>query len=467
MKKKKFYITTAIDYTNDVIHLGHAYQKVVADALARFWRVQGRKTYYVTGTDEHGGNIEQAAKQAGEEPQQFVDKISNKNKNQLASLNVGYDRFVRTTDPDHEKNVKEFWQILEKKGDIYLGTFEGLYCFPCESYKTETELVDGRCTFHPTKELKRLTEKNYFFRWSTYSTFLRQLIEKNPNFVKPESRKREMLSFLQSGLDDIPVSRQNIRWGIQVPSDAKQVIYVWVDGLLAYHSAAKNVGFWDHGTEIVHIMGKDNVRWHALLWPAMLKSANYPLPTTIYGHGFFTFNGQRISKSLGNVIRPTDLVGKFGTDGVRYYLLRYGPILKDVDITLDKIKETYNADLANGLGNLVARVAKLCETSGLAFDPDNPSGFRSQVAGHIEAYRLDLALSDIWKKIAEVDMQIEKQQPWDLSGGKLRAVLTELVAHLRQIGFELQPFLPNTAAKILKQFTGPKISSSKPLFPRL
>src|SRR3989344_6618525 len=360
----KYYVTTAIDYTNNVIHIGHAYQKILADVLARYHRQIGDKTFFLTGTDEHGTTNEQAAKAAGKDPQTFVDEISAKDREQIDSLNINYDRFIRTTDPDHKKLVKEFYLKVKKNGDIYKGVYKGLYCVGCESYKTDSEIIDGKCPLHPTRELQQIEEENYFFAWSKYEDFLRKLIKKNPGFVQPEARRNEMLAFLDQGLRDIAISRQKdkVSWGIPIPDDPEHVNYVWFDALINYVSGAPD--FWPAD---VHILGKDNVRWHALLWPAMLKSAGYKLPKTIYGHGFINLNGEKISKSRGNVIRPNELVKEFGVDGVRYYFIRFGPWVEDVDISVEHLREVYNADLANGLGNTVARIAKLAEKSGLEF----------------------------------------------------------------------------------------------------
>ncbi len=458
----KFYITTAIDYTNDVIHLGHAYQKVLADVLARYRRLIGDKTFFLTGTDEHGSKSEQAAKEKGQTPKEFVDEISKKDQEQQDALNISYDRFIRTTDVDHKELVKEFWLKVKKNGDIYKGKYTGLYCVGCEAYKTESEIVDGKCTLHPTKELQKVTEENYFFRWSKYTDFLKEHIEKHPEFIQPKERKNEMLSFLKQGIQDITVSRQKdkVSWGIPVPDDPTQVIYVWFDALINYISGAPD--FWPAD---VHILGKDNARWHVLLWPAMLKSAGYELPKIVYVHSFFSIDGQKISKSLGNVIRPTDFVKNYTVDGARYYLIKHGPLVEDVDIRLEHVKEVYNADLANNLGNLVARVARLAETSGLAF----PSLKRRRLLRlkELEELRFSEALAFIWDKITSANKFIDENKPWEQKGEALKKTLAHLIAEIREIGTLLQPFLPETAEKIEKQFEGSKIKTGKPLFPRL
>ena len=461
---KKFYVTTAIDYTNDVIHIGHSYQKIIADVLARYHRLMGDKTFFLTGTDEHGGTSEQAAKKAGKIPKEFVDEISKKDKEQLDLLNISYDRFIRTTDPDHKKTVEEFYKKVEANGDIYKGEYKGFYCTGCESYKNPSEIVDGKCSLHPTRELEEINEENYFFKWSKYADFLKKHILDNPDFIKPESQRKNMLGFLEQGLEDIAISRpiEKVSWGIPVPGDPKQTIYVWFDAIINYVSGAPD--FWPAD---VHILGKDNVRWHALLWPAMLKSAGYELPKTIYGHGFINLNGEKISKSRGNVIRPNELVEKFGVDAVRYYFIKYGPLIEDVDISLDKIKEVYNSDLANGLGNLISTIAKLCENSGFEFENKKINKLDDNVAKSLDEFRFDEALKIIWEKITTTDQYINTNEPWKLKGEELKKILTYSVNSLATIAYCLLPFLPETAQKIEKQFKGPKIKSGAPLFPRI
>lgn len=463
MTKETFYVTTAIDYTNDVIHIGHTYQKVLADVLARYHRQLGDKTFFLTGTDEHGLTSEQAAKAAGKNPKEFVDEISKKDREQLDALNISYDRFIRTTDPDHIKIVQEFYRKVQKAGDIYKDKYTGLYCVSCETYKTDSELVEGKCVLHPTKELQKVTEENYFFRWSKYEKFLKDHIRENPKFVQPESRRNEVLSFLEQGLKDITISRQKdkVSWGIEVPGDPTQVIYVWFDALINYISGAPD--FWPAN---IHILGKDNLRWHALLWPAMLQSARYPLPETVYAHSFFSLKGQKISKSLGNIIRPTKFAEQFTVDGARYYFIKHGPIVDDVDIKIEGVKEVYNADLANNLGNLISRVAKLCEQAGLTVPADEKREFHKFVVESLDAFKFNLALEVIWERIDGINKQIDQKKPWE-NPDKKRKFLALWVEEIRQVAHDLRPFLPETAEKIEKQFTGPKIKSAEPLFPRI
>ena len=481
MPKNRFYVTTAIDYTNDVIHIGHAYQKVAADVLARYHRLIGDETFFLTGTDEHGSSSEQAAKRAGKEPKEFVDEISARDKEQIDSLNISYDRFIRTTDSDHVKTVGEFYRRVQKTGDIYKGKYSGLYCVSCESYKTESEIIDGHCAIHPTKELEKVTEENYFFKWKKYESFLKDHIRDNPEFIQPEGRRKEILAFLDQGLEDITISRnkEKVGWGIPVPGDTGQVIYVWFDALINYISGAPD--FWPAD---VHILGKDNLRWHALLWPAMLKSAGYELPKTIYAHGFLSLDGKKISKTLGNVIRPTELVNKFspngnqklGADVIRYYLLKFGPQREDSDLSIGKIKEVYNADLANGLGNLVSRVAKLCENA--KFEPEydlrtyNPA-LKKQVSDNLGKYNFEKALAWIWNLdikwgLKWLDQNINEDKPWEIKDKKILNLKLHLyVTNILDIAHNLWPFLPATSEKIKEQFLDKKIVSRPPLFPRL
>lgn len=471
---KKVLITTAIDYANDVIHIGHAYQKILADCVARYYRQKlgEENVFYVTGTDLFGQKNEKAAKAAGVSPAEHVAKISDLDEEQLKALGIGYNRFIRTTDADHMKNAQEFYLKSFEAGDIYKAKYQGLYCDGCESYKTLTELTeDGKCPFHPKMEVQKIEEDNYFFKWSGYQEFLTELLLK-PEFVVPEGKKKEMQALVEQGLKDLPVSRPKYKvgWGIDVPNDSEQVIYVWFDALINYHTAAKETGFWNEDTKIIHFLGKDNAKWHALLWPAMLESAGLKSPDTIYVHGFINLDGQKISKSLGNIIRPTDLVAQFGTDAVRYYFLKHGPVVEDSNFTLDHIKEVYNADLANGLGNTVARIAKLAQNSGLEFDDKNDYEFLwdQDWAKPFEDYRTDVVLQNIWKRLSEIDKHINENKPWEIKDlDKLQKVLEWEVSELRYVCNMIEPFMPETAKKIQEIVGSKKISAAQVLFPRL
>lgn len=484
----KFYITTAIDYVNDTIHLGHAFQKIAADVLARHKRheIGKENVFFLTGTDEYGQKAEKAANALGVEPLKFVKKISDADQKQQDSLNISYDRFIRTTDTDHAKVVSEIWKRVEQSGDIYKGEYSGLYCEGCEGYYTENDLENGKCPVHPNLEVKKITEENYFFKWSKYKDFLIDHIKNNPDFIFPKHRANEMLEFAKE-IKDIPISRTNFSWGISVPAsrqgepnDLKQVIYVWFDALINYLTG---IGFLENKENFkkfwpadIHILGKDNLRWHSLLWPAMLKSAGLPLPKTILVNGFLKINGEKISKSLGNVIKPTDWVEKYGADAVRYYLLRYTVITEDSDISEEKLKQAYNSDLANGLGNLVSRVAKLCElinfTQLVARDKEHCHliGTDNECNKELNEYRFNDALASIWGKISRLDKFINDEKPWELvkkQSPKTKEILSHSVDQIQEIAHLLKPFLPETAQKIEDQFTKSVIKPETSLFPRI
>jgi len=489
MKIDKFYITTAIDYVNDTIHLGHAFQKIAADVLARYYRIKFGKenVFFLTGTDEYGQKAEKGAKQSNTNPLEFVRKISDSDQEEQDYLNISYDRFIRTTDKDHAEVVEEIWNRVNKNGDIYQGEYEGSYCDGCEAYYTKTDLTDGKCPVHPTLEIKLVKEKNYFFKWSKYKNFLIDHIKSNPDFIFPRYRANEMLEFAKN-IKDIPVSRANFSWGIPVPAFAKasagkpndpsQVIYVWFDALVNYLTGVGFLKdkkmfekFWPAD---VHILGKDNLRWHALLWPTILKSSNIELPKTIVVNGFLNINGQKISKSIGNVIRPSEWVKKYGADAVRYYLLRYTNLTDDSDVSEEKLLQAYNSDLANGLGNLVSRVAKLCELSNYVnkISPPNFTECEYIYKEDLLEYKFNQALEAIWIEIESLDVDINKQKPWELIKidseiNKLYKYLDGYVAEIFKIAVLIKPFLPETTEKIEKQFKEPKITSRKPLFPRI
>ena len=435
----------------------------MADTIARYHRLIGDKTWFLTGTDEHGQKVEKEAEKNRVDPEEFVDKIAAEDKKEWASLNISYDRFIRTTDPDHKKFAQEAYLRAKKNGDIYLGKYEGLYCEGCEAFLAESDLKSGVCIFHPNKKPLKIVEKNYFFRLSKYQDWLEKYLEENPDFVQPEAKRKEVLSFVKSGLTDFSVSRQGVKWGIPVPDDLRQTIYVWFDALLNYLTYGLEEKCWPAN---VHVLGKDNQRFHAVYWPAILKSLGYELPKTILVHDFFSLNGQKISKSLGNIIRPSELVKKYTTDGVRYYLLRFGPLNNDVDITFEKVAESYNADLANGLGNLIARVAKLAEKSNFEFRPTSEEILKN-VGQELEKYQVDKAIENLWKYISDTDKHINLNEPWTKKGNELKEILNYLIKQIRAISYNLQPFLPETAEKIQKQFAGPKIKSEAPLFPRI
>ncbi len=477
--KNKFYITTAIDYINDIIHIGHGYQKIVADVLARYHRLLGDKVFFLTGVDEHGSKAETAAKNAGLETKDWCDKISQADEEQLRLLNISFGRFIRTSDTDHKEMVADFWRKVEKNGDIYLGEYTGIYCEGCEAFITEKDLVDGKCLFHPQLTLKKITEENYFFRWSKYKDFLKDYIKNHPKFVLPESRKNEMLNFLEE-IKDIPVSRPSVKWGIPVPGNPKHTIYVWFDALINYISGAPK-GFWPAD---VHLLGKDNARWHSLLWPAMLKSAGYEFPKTVYVHGFISLNGQKISKSLGNIIRPSDLVKDFGADPIRYYLLKIKPLADDGDISVEKIKEVYNGDLANGIGNLFERVFTMIidyqidAAGNKKIDANIKEWLKEtdkQYKFFMESYNLCEALKEVFAFASKLDKYIDDKKPWVMrknNDAELEAVLTSLFFGIEKIIEWLEPFMPakmTDAKNYVQKIKSGKIGKEERLnlFPRI
>lgn len=472
--KKKILITTAIDYANAVIHVGHAYEKVLADCIARYERKRRGEdnVYYTTGTDEHGTTNQKAAEKEGLSPQEHVDKISSEDKKQIDALNISYNRFIRTTDSDHVSFSAQFFEKSLNNGDIYKDTYEGFYCEGCEAHKTFSELdKSGQCSIHPNLQIQKIEEENYFFKWSKYQSFLREIIESDTFKIRPEGKRQEMLAFLDGGLKDITVTRPKykVSWGIAAPNDKDQVIYVWFDALINYLTEGSAKGFWDEDTKIVHFVGKDIARWHTLLWPAMLKSAGYQLPDEVYVHGFINLSGQKISKSLGNVIRPTELVEKYGTDAVRFYLLKNGPITEDVDLSISQLEEIYNGELAHGLGNTVARIAKLAERSDLEFplSLEKPD-WQSQIFQPLQKFRTDIVLSNIWGLLSNLDKHVNENQPWaEEDKDKLKTILDYEVSKIRLVGEYLEPFLPETSEKIRQIFGKTKIKSGEALFPSI
>lgn len=466
---EKYFVTTPIYYVNDVPHIGHAYTTVSADVLARYWREKlGRKNvFFLTGTDEHGAKVAWSAKEAGKTPKEFADSVAPRFQEAWKLLNVEYDYFIRTTDQRHEKIVQKILQDIYDKGYIYEGIYEGLYCEGCEKFLAKEDLVNGKCPLHPNKEPVYQKEKNYFFKLSSFKNRLLEIFGKDEYQILPESRKNEILGKLQGELQDVSVSRAGVSWGVPIPWDKEQTVYVWVDALFNYYSATMFLGdkeeFWPPN---LHLVGKDILWFHTVIWTALLLAAELPLPKKVFAHGFFTINGQKMSKSLGNVISPAQLVERYGADGARYLLLSEFPFGEDGDFSFDKLDIRYNADLANGLGNLVARVAKVCENAGLAVAPSEKYTPHPLISQFLDNLKFDSALQAVREDVAEKNRQIDTHKIWEKSEEK-QEVLTELVEGIRQIACDLSPFLPKTAEKIEKQFTGPKIQTAEPLFPRL
>ncbi len=468
----KFYITTTLPYVNAEPHIGFALEIVQADAVARFHKeILKEEVVFNFGTDEHGQKIYKKALEAGLDPKKYCDEYAAKFDALKKALNLSYTNFIRTTDPSHIKAAQEFWKLCDANGDIYKKNYKTKYCVGCELEKTDSELVDGKCPLHPKLEIEIIEEENYFFKFSKYQKPLLDFYEKNPDFVIPAGKFNEIKSFVKEGLQDFSISRlkSKMPWGIDVPGDDKQVMYVWFDALVNYISTLgwpedkKNYeAFWPG----IQVAGKDNLRQQTATWQAMLSSAGLPFSKQIFIHGFITVDGQKISKSLGNTINPIEVAQKYGTDPLRYYLLAKINPYDDSDFTFKQFEETYNGELANGLGNLVSRTAKLCENSGFEF-PESKILKDENIEKALKEYRFDEALKNIWLEVSQTDQFINEEEPWTLKGEELKKVLVHLVDHLRSIAFNLKPFLPETAEKIESQFKGPKIKSDAPLFPRI
>lgn len=471
---KKIYITTAIPYVNASPHIGFGLEVVQSDALARFYRASGYKVLLSSGADENSLKNVKAAEEAGVKTKQWVDKYSAEYEKLKKTLNLTYDVFNRTSEEHHFKGAQKLWGLC-KKEDIFKKTYKGLYCVGCELFYKEEELVEGRCPEHDTVP-EEVEEENYFFRLSNYQKYLEKLILSNKLKITPDTRRNEVLSFIKQGLEDFSISRSFERargWGVPVPGDDSQVMYVWFDALTTYITA---LGFgsdeklfkeyWENNPNRVHVIGKGIIRFHSIYWPAMLASAGIVLPTDEFVHGYITVEGQKISKSLGNTIDPFELVDKFGVEAVRFYLLREIPAWGDGDFSISRFKDLYNGELANGLGNLVARVARLAADTKLNLPEKKNYKFKKTVSDNLKQYRFDHALIGIWVEIGALDKKINEEKPWELSGNSLKKTIAPIAKEIRDIAFNLSPFLPETSLKILEQFTG-TVTAQKPLFPRI
>jgi methionyl-tRNA synthetase len=483
MPKRKFYITTSIVYTNAPPHIGFALEIIQADVLARYHSSLGEDVFFLTGTDEHGSKIVKAAEEAGRDPKEFVDEISEKVRDLKKILNLSNDDFIRTTDEErHWPAVKKAWLKLKENGDIYKKKYKGLYCSGCEVFITKKDLINEKCAIHQRKP-EIIEEENYFFRLSKYSKKIENFIELDKIKIIPESRKNEILNFIKQGLEDVSFSRpsKDLKWGIPVPDDPGQTIYVWGDALLNYISATgylkNSEKFKKYWPADVHCIGKDILKFHAAIWPGMLLSLGLELPKAIFVHGFITVDGQKMSKSLGNVIDPFELVKKYGTDPVRYYLLREIPSTEDGDFTYRKFEERYNSDLASGIGNLLARVRVMAEAIGYKegslkdIKPEIERA-RRKYREFLEKFKFHEALKSVWELISFCDKYIDKEKPWEKKENSSQVLGCLLVA-LDNVAELLKPFLPETSDRISKETerdkkTGKfKNKKGKLLFPKI
>ena len=508
MQKTPYYITTAIAYTSGKPHIGNSYEIVLTDAIARFRRMQGYDVFFLTGTDEHGQKIEDKAREAGITPKAFVDKVAGEIRGICDMLNTTYDKFIRTTDDYHEKAVQKIFEKLYKQGDIYKDEYEGYYCKPCESFWTETQAADGKCP-DCGREVSKAREEAYFLRLSKYQKQLEEYIEQNPDFIYPESRKKEMLNnFIKPGLQDLCVSRSSFKWGVPVTFDDKHVIYVWIDALsnyitaLGYDPDGSSEQYKKYWPANVHIVGKDIVRFHTIYWPIVLMALGEPLPQKVYGHPWLLIGMDKMSKSRGNTIYADEMVNLFGVDAVRYYLLAEMPHANDGSLTYETFIERYNTDLANIIGNLVNRTVAMvnkyfggvlpCKSCGGEFDDDLKAtalGVLPKMTKAIDEFRMADAVSEVIALARRSNKYIDETLPWALAKDeaqkdRLSTVLYNLTESIRFIAVLLKPFMPDTAEKILAQLNcgidtldsladfgaipeGHQVGTASPLFGRI
>ncbi|MFH1255732.1 MAG: methionine--tRNA ligase [Candidatus Diapherotrites archaeon] len=457
--KNGFYITTAIDYPNSVPHLGHAYEKICADTIARWHRFKGEKVFFLTGTDEHGQKVEKAAKEAKLPTQKFVDLQVESFKKLVKVLNISNDRFIRTTEKRHGEISQEFFKKSLDKGDIYKGQYEGLYCTGCEAFYLEKDLAEGKCPIHKTVP-ELLKEESYFFRLSKYQKQLLEFYEKNPNFILPKTRRQEIINRVKEGLKDLSVSRTSFTWGIPLPNDSKHFLYVWYDALLNYVSGVdfpekKFKEFWPAD---IHLIGKDILWFHSCIFPAMLFSAGIEPPRSVFVHGFINLGGEKLSKSSGLVVDPIKLAEQYGTDALRYFLLREIPFGEDGNFSEESLRERINNELANELGNLLNRSIVLLEKKCAGKIPSAKTDDALQkklnlkkIEVHLDALELHLALAEIMAFVKSCNVFVNEKEPWKLEGKAAEAVLYSLADSLRIIANLLSPFIPETAEKIAGQ----------------
>lgn len=481
MNKDKFYITTPIYYPSANFHIGHCYTTIIADAIARYKRLTGYDVFYLTGTDEHGLKIQKKAEEAGVTPQEYVDEIVGNAKDLWKSLNISYDKFIRTTDKEHVECVQKIFKKLYDQGDIYKGEYKGLYCTPCESFWTETQLVDGKCP-DCGRDVNEVSEEAYFFRLSKYQDRLIKFYNEHPTFIEPESRKNEMLNnFIKPGLDDLCVSRTTFNWGVPVTFDDKHVVYVWIDALSNYISALGYLSdddtlFKKYWPANLHIVGKEIVRFHTIIWPIMLMALDLPLPEKVFGHGWLVINGGKISKSLGNYKDPREYIDSYGVDAVRYFVLREVPFGSDGSFSEEALITRTNGDLANVLGNLVNRTIGMANkyfdgvinNTFVNEEIDNnlineATQLYSVVDGYMENLEVSKAITCIFDLLRNCNKYIDETMPWILAKDeakkdRLATVLYNLIECIRISTVLLQAFIPDTCKKIFEQINTNNIS---------
>ena len=446
----KFYVTTPIYYPNDIPHIGHAYTTIAADVLARWHKALGDEVFFLTGIDEHGKKIQETAEKAGKAPKEFVDELVPKFKEAWKKLDIEYDRFIRTSDKDHEKVVREILQKVHDSGDIYLGEYEGYYCTACEAYYTEKDLINGECPVHKRK-VEWLKEPSYFFSLSKYRKKLLEFYKENPGFISPDYRRKEVINRVKEGLKDLSISRTSFDWGIKFPFDSKHIVYVWFDALFNYYSATREKGkekFWPAD---LHLVGKDIIWFHTVYWPAFLMSAGIELPKKVFAHGWWTNEGEKISKTKGNVVNIDGLVSVAGVDSARYFLLRNTAFGEDGDFSKKDLVARHNNELADKLGNLARRVAGLAEKYGIERTENSllkKLGVKS-ISEKIENLEFDKALNEVFAFIDSCNEYVQAEKPWETHDTK---VLYELADSIKAIAILLWPFMPSASGKIAEQF---------------
>lgn len=472
----KYYITTTLPYVNAKPHIGFALEIVQADAIARYYRQKGDEVFFNTGTDEHGLKIYRTAIEQKKDPQGYCDEYAAKFDDLKKALNLSYDNFIRTTDEHHMKAAQEFWKRCFDKGDIYKKSYKVKYCVGCELEKTESELENDKCPIHPNLDLEIIDEENYFFKYSNYQDKLLELYKNNPNFVIPSFRLNEITKFTERGLEDFSISRLKgkMPWGVSVPNDDEHVMYVWFDALINYISCLgwpDNLEKFDEYWPGIQVAGKDNLRQQSSMWQAMLLSAGLPTSKQVFIHGFINAaGGQKMSKSLGNVIDPFELIEKYGTDPIRYYLLRHVHPVDDSEFSTETFEQQYNADLANGLGNLVARTSNLLEKNEIEVNiqKGSDSELKQEFDKKMEEYKFNEALEVLWSRLRKCDENISNAKPWKMEDKEeIKKALEPIAQVILNVAELLAPFTPDISEKIVKQFSEKQIKKQDPLFPRI